>query len=219
MFGLFKSKPLRDDFYEQNKLSAEWEPYLNIGALLIEGNQIRDALTLTSRLSAKQLAPLLHNAWNIHNAEETKALLEELLTLPVLKKQALISSEQLTNDALFDRINNNCGSIFAKTNLYFSKQYFDGIKDLAAWDIERAGLIARYAFNTGWLTKDEALNYLKALHKLAKQHYTNWLDYYLAYFKGRVILFDNSIDNALDYIFALGDFYKKEGYCCTAYPL
>lgn len=218
MFGFFKTKPVRDEFYQQHKLSAEWEPYLNIGALLTEGNLRRDSLTLQSRLASKQLIPLLQSAWGIHNSADTNTLIADLLTLPVMQKQAFISAEQLTDDALYQRIKDNCEKSFAQHNLYFSKAYFDGVRDLAAWDIERAGLITRYAFNAGWLTQAATLDYLKALHKLARQHYTNWLDYYLGYLKGRTIIFDPSIDHALDYIFALGSFYKDD-FFVLSHPL
>lgn len=219
MFGFLKSKPLRDEFYEQHKLTPEWEQYLNVGAMLIETNQRRDSLTLQSRWPSKHLVPLLNSAWNISNNADTNELVEELITLPVLKKQALIPSEQLMNEELFDSIERNCGRTFAKSSLYFSKKYFDGVKDLAAWDIERAGLVVRYAFNTGWLTKEETLDYLKAFHKLVKQHYTTWLDYYLGYLKGRTVMYDTSVSDAFNYIFTLETFYKKEGYLSTVYPL
>ncbi|MBW8687132.1 DUF1266 domain-containing protein [Chitinophaga rhizophila] len=218
MFGFFKTKPVRDDFYQQHQLPAEWEPYLNIGALLIEGNLRRDSLTLRSRLTPKQITPLLQRAWNIHNGADTKVLVEDLMTLPVMQQQAFITSEQLMDYALYQRIKDNCEKNFSQHNLYFSKAYFDGVKNLAAWDIERAGLVVRYAFNAGWLTQEEALQYLQGLHKLAKQHYTNWLDYYLGYLKGRIIIFDNSTDDALDYIFALSSFYKEE-FFVVAHPL
>lgn len=219
MFGFFKSKPLRDDFYQQHKLSPEQEPILNIGALLIAANNRADAVTLRSRLHPSHLTPVLSGAWGIKDTSGTKELLNELLSLPVLKKHALISSAQLSNEDLFKSIKSNCGSEIAKRNLYFSKEYFDGVKDLAAWDIERAGLVARYAFNLGWLTQDETIDYLKALHKLAAQHYTNWLDYFTGYLKGRVILYNKDIEDAYSYLFAVADFYKKDDFPCTAFPL
>lgn len=219
MFGFFKSKPLRDDFYQQHKLSPEQEPYMNIGALLVAANLRGDALTLQSRMHPSHLTPVLTGAWGINNTAATKSLLDELLALPVLNKQALVSSAQLQNEELYDRIQSNCKSEFAKGNVQFSKAYYNGVKDLAAWDIERAGLIARYAYNVGWLTKEDALGYLQSLHKLASQHYTTWLDYFIGYLKGRTILYNEDIDDALSYIFVIGDFYKKDDFPCKTYPL
>lgn len=92
-------------------------------------------------------------------------------------------------------------SLIAKGNVQFSKAYYNGIKDLSAWDIEQAGMVARYAYNVGWLTKEEAIGYLQVLHKLASRNYNTWLDYFPGYLKGRIILYNEDIDDALSYIF------------------
>lgn len=219
MFGIFKSKPLQDDFYEQHKLSPQQEPLLIIGSLLLENNETRDSLTLKSRLSSKSLIPLLNDAWGINDGPETRELLDELLQLPVLKKVAFVPAETLSNSKLFDLLHTNCKDAFARVNLFFSKTYFDSIRDVSAWDIERAGLVTRYAYNVGWLTEEVALSYLSNLYSLARQRYTNWLDYYIAYFKGRVLLYDQAVNNSFDYSMILKELYKREGYFNTIYPL
>ncbi len=212
MFGLFKSKPIYDDFYSANNVAPDKEHLLSIGALLIETNQFRDSLTLKSRWQAKDLSALLKNAWDIHNKESTIELLEELLLLPskednddiidyvLVNKQPVedtVINELLIDGYLFDSISRTCGKTFAEKGLAFTATDFDGLTNIASWDIERAGLVARYAYNSGWLNED----------------------YYLSYLKGRALLYDRAAGDSFDYILYLKDMYLKDGFFCTKYPL
>jgi len=168
MLKLFKSKPILDGFYEQNKIAPEKEPLLNIGAMLLEYNQYQDSLTLKSRLKPDQMEPLLNSAWNIMDKFTCVQLLEELSELPcqaqnndyinaiLLQRKNInrLTYEVLINPAyLYGCLQRNCESLFEKSGASFGKTQFDAIGNLAAWDIERAGLIIRYAYNIGWLTE------------------------------------------------------------------
>ena len=235
MFGLFKSKPIYDKFYEEHKLSGASERLLSIGALLAEANQARDSVTLKSRWPAKDLAGLLGQAWQIFNKQDTVSLLEELLLLPStgknypLIKHVIVErnvsgipdvvKELLLDGGLYDHIDNYCGKIFTEKKMPVNEKTFDAIHDLAAWDIERAGLIARYAYNSGWLSQAEALNYLERLYAIVLNKYSGWQTYYLAYLKGRALFYDRDTNDSLEYIFTLKDLFSKEEYFCNRYIL
>lgn len=234
MFGLFKSKPILDSFYLAHKVTADREPFLCIGALLIETNQFRDSLTLLSRWPAKELTTLLGNAWGIDDRDSTKDLLEELLLLPSLKNneelirdvllkkhavQDLIVNDLLIDGYLFDSIGRTCKKAFNARQIVFTRPGFDALTNIASWDIERAGLIVRYAYNVSWLTEAEAFGYLERLYSLVKENYSSWLDYYLSYLKGRALLFDQSLGDSYDYILYLNDMYLNEDFFCLKYAL
>lgn len=234
MLNLFKSNHLKDDFYQRNKLDLKWEPYLNIGALLLEYNQKRDSLTLKSRLQPQDLAALLGSAWDIFDAASCKQLLNELLTLPNQHQHAayinaillhkinvhpLAYSVLVSPGKLFSCLEKNCPAIFTKTEYPFDRIRFDGIGNVAAWDLERAGLICRYAYNTGWLTQAETVAYLKKLYELALHYYDHWADYYIAYMKARTLFFEEKETEYIDYVFTLSHLYDHTSFMCTTYPI
>lgn len=234
MFNLFKSKPVLDDFYQQHKLNAENEHLLNIGAMLFEYNQFRDSLTLKSRLKGKQLEPLLKNAWQITDKESCIELLDELIKLPnkhqhsdfveaiLIQRKNVhdLSYEVLVEPAhLYHYLERECQPLFEQSGAPFDRVQFDAIGDVSAWDIERAGLVTRYAHNIGWLNESETLAYLEKLHVLAKANYKTWTDYYVAYMKARTLFYEQRETEYLEYVLALKDMYKDPGFFCLKYPL
>lgn len=234
MFNLFKGKPTHEDFYTANKIAPEKEHLLNIGALLLEYNQTRDSLTLKSRWQPKYLGQLLNDAWGVYDKESSVELLEELLELPstedneeliqaiLVDKQQVpgIAYEVLANPGmLYDCIDRNIGKAFAARGVVYNRARFDAIISIAAWDIERAGLVVRYAFNMQWFTEAETISWLEQLYAIARENYNSWPDYYIAYMKGRSLLYESKTSQHSDYVFTLEDMYKKDGFFCIKYPL
>ena len=234
MINLFKTRPLLDSFYQQNKIAADKEHLLNIGAMLVEYNQYRDSLTLKSRLKSGQLEPLLNTAWDISDPASCVTLLESLLRLPNQNKnsdfvRALLLQRLNVNamayEVLIDPANlyacleRNCQSLFEKNAAAFDRSQFDAIGNLAAWDIERAGLVVRYAYNVNWLAKEEILAYLEKFHALAVANYQTWADYYVAYMKARTLFYEQKETEYLDYVYTLRRMYSKPDFFCLKYPL
>lgn len=234
MFSLFKTKPLLDDFYLQHKIADDKEHLLNIGAMLLEYNEQRDSLTLKSRLKTAQLEPLLNSAWEIYNRKSCIELLNGLLQLPnqqkhsqyvnaiLLQKQNVdqLAYEVLVNPAnLYKCLERNCQSLFEENGAAFDRIQFDGIGNITAWDIERAGLIARYAFNIGWINEVETLACLERLFTLAKSNYRHWADYYVAYMKARTLFYEERETDYIDYVYTLKEMYAKPDSFCLKYPL
>ncbi|GAB3355968.1 hypothetical protein GCM10027566_18540 [Arachidicoccus ginsenosidivorans] len=234
MLNLFKSKPLLDNFYQQNKLDPQLEPFLNIGALLLEFNQKRDSLTLRSRLPSQDLIALLGSAWGLNDSVSCKQLLEELLTLPNQTQQAdyinaillqrcnvnpLAYGVLVSPGKLFTCLEKNCQTIFTGQDHPFDRIRFDAIGNVTAWDLERAGLVCRYGYNISWLTKEETIAYLKRLYKLASNYYDNWADYYIAYMKARTLFYEEQETEYIDYVYTLRDLYSNAAYFCCKYPI
>ena len=234
MLSLFKSKSVLDGFYEQNKIAPEKEPLLNIGAMVLEYNQHRDSLTLKSRLKPSQLEPLLNSAWNIMDKLTCVELLEELLQLPSQAQNrdyvdAILLQRQNINDLayevliapanLYSCLQRNCESLFEKSGAAFDKTQFDAIGNVTAWDIERAGLVIRYAYNIGWLTETETLNYLEKFYALAAANFKTWADYYVAYMKSRTLFYEQKETEYIDYVYTLRRMYKNTEFFCLKYTI
>lgn len=234
MFHLFKEKYILDDHYEQHRMAAEIEPLLNIGAMLLEYNQYRDSLTLKSRLQVKQLEPLLNNAWQVFDKASCIELLDELLELPNQQKyrdyiNAILLQRQNVNQLayevlvapahLYTYLEKNCQTLFEQSGKAFDRIEFDGIGNVTAWDIERAGLVARYAFNIGWLTEEETFYHLEKSFQMAKANYQNWADYYVAYMKARTLFYEERETDYIDYVLTLKKLYKSTDFFCLKYPL
>lgn len=234
MFDLFKSKPILDGFYQTHKIAVENEPYLNIGALLLEYNQHRDSLTLKSRLAPEQLEALLNSAWDIYDRPSCLELLTELLSLPNQHQHqdyvnALLLQRQNVHElaytvlvapaSLYGCLERNCQSLFEKNGGNFDRIQFDAIGNVSAWDIERSGLIVRYAYNIGWISADESLSGLRALHQLAQANYKTWADYYVAYMKSRTLFYEQRETEYIDYVITLKTLYKSADFFCIKYPL
>ena len=234
MFNPFKTKPLLDDFYQQNKIGAEKEPLLNIGAMLLEYNQYRDSLTLKSRLKPGQLEPLLNDAWGVFDKSSCQGLLEGLLQLPNQTEHsdyvnALLLQHRNINELayevliepanLYGCLERNCESLFRANGTSFDRIQFDAIGNVTAWDIERGGLVTRYAFNIGWLTQEEAMGYLEKFYALAKANYSKWADYYIAYMKSRTLFYEQKETDYIEYVYTLHRMYRKPEYFCLQFPL
>jgi hypothetical protein len=234
LFNLFKGKPTYDDFYTANKIAPEKEHLLNIGALLLEYNQGRDSLTLKSRWQPKYLGQLLNDAWGVYDKESSIELLDELLDLPstedneALIQAILVDKQQIPGNAyevlvnpgmLFDCLVRNVGKAFEAKGVVFNRARFDTITSIAAWDIERAGLVVRYGYNMQWFTEAETISWLEQLYAIATENYPSWPDYYIAYMKGRSLLYETKISQHSDYVFTLEDMYKKDGFFCVKYAM
>ena len=64
-----------------------------------------------------------------------------------------------------------------------------GIGSLSAWDYGRTGIIARYGYNAGYLSREEAWHFMETAAGNASGAYSCWREYFAAYILGRAIAF------------------------------
>ncbi|WP_430614892.1 DUF1266 domain-containing protein [Flavobacterium sp. JP2137] len=226
----------KDDFYRKYRLSTVPEHLLIIGSFLIEANYKSDSSTLRSRLDPKKIEGILNQAWCVVGAKNAKQLIESLLTLPsvhnfkdvaevVLNQHKShpkhpVASALLGESAkLFHFIDQKCETRFFDCGYTFNFSAYQNIKNVASWDIERAGLIIRYAFTIGWLTEEEAIAYLKKAYTVAELNYSNWCQYFIGYLKGRALLFDASEGESSNYITVLNEIMQQPEMYFHHYPL
>ncbi len=226
----------KDEFYRKYRLNTVPEHLLIIGSFLIEANHKSDSSTLRSRLDLKRIENILNQAWCVVNSRNAKQLIESLLSLPSVNNfkdvaetiliqqkshlQHPVASALLGEQAkLYHFIDDKCESRFFDCGYSFNEPAYHRITNIASWDIERAGLIIRYAFTIGWLTEEEAVNYLKKAYTVAELNYSNWCQYFIGYLKGRALLFDNSVEESSNYILVLNDILQQPEIYFHHYPL
>ena len=76
-------------------------------------------------------------------------------------------------------------------NAGYTEQELMEINTLAAWDYGRTGFVARSSAHVGFLTEDEAWQFMKTAAENATERYESWREYVAAYIFGRAIGFGN----------------------------
>ena len=69
-----------------------------------------------------------------------------------------------------------------------TKEQVGAVRTTVAWDIERAGFIARLAFACDYLSEDEAVGILADTRRLAEEYFHDWIDYAISYVKARSLV-------------------------------
>lgn len=226
----------KDDFYRKYRLTTVPEHLLIIGSFLIEANYKSDSSTLRSRLDPAKIENILNQAWCVVSSRNAKQLIESLLNLPSVHNYKDVAESVLIQQKshpkypvasvllaeqgkLYHFIDKKCETRFFDCGYSFNQESYAKITNIASWDIERAGLIIRYAFTIGWLTEEESVNYLKRAYAVAELNYSNWCQYFIGYLKGRALLFDTSEDESSNYILVLNEIMQQPEIYFHHYPL
>lgn len=65
--------------------------------------------------------------------------------------------------------------------LSFTKSDFDQVNTIAAWDFERVINIARWSYIVGYLTEDQAWNYIERAANAASPIFQSWNEYFISF--------------------------------------
>jgi hypothetical protein len=75
--------------------------------------------------------------------------------------------------------------------------YAKNCRTILAWDLERAGYLARVFAHLGWIPEKEAFDWLKKTAARIKESFTNWEEYAVSIMAGRALHFE-SADSIID---------------------
>ena len=165
---------------------------LTTGALMLNVNNLapRD-LRVRDRNKA---ADILESFWGVDCHDSAIGLIKDFLTLE--DSQGL--DEELQSLDLDDaqaEMLNYAADYMAGHKRYgvskgkrTTKEQVDAVKTTVAWDIERAGFIARLAFACDYLSDEEAVDILTETHRLAEEYFNDWVDYAISYVKARSLV-------------------------------
>lgn len=177
-------------FLQANAVSPEQARYLPIGALLI-GTHDEPYETLALTQSPEYTEMVLEGGWDISSREEGLEMLESLLggrhaTRFAEAFQALQSgdTEELDEEDIDDY--ETCAEAIVEV-LELPKSLVEGCKTLLAWDLERVGYLARLFVNAGYLSQEEAWDWMKKAGALIKEHFSSWEEYMVSLLMGRAM--------------------------------
>ena len=169
---------------------------LTTGAMMFKMNNFRP-----QELKVKdtdKAAYILESFWDVKDHDSTIELVKEFLTLndshrldELLKSQSFSSAQ---NNML-----NDMSDYMTQIKRYGlhkgekpTRGQVDSVQTTVAWDIERAGFIARLALSCGYLSDDETARILTTTHQLAEKYFRDWIDYSISYLKARSLVMADS---------------------------
>ena len=185
-------------FIEENQVPNEMKKYLMVGAVLI-GTNDEPYTTLVLIGDKEDYRDTLECSWGIESREEALEMLESLLggrhsaqfaeDYAIIKEHGSENYFDNTDDPLFDEdeiedfetAKEACGEI-----LELSAQA-ESCTSLYAWDLDRIGLLARTLSHAGYITTDEAFDWLKKAGAKAAETFATWEDYIVSILLGRAL--------------------------------
>jgi hypothetical protein len=175
-------------FIAENAPPAKYAKYLPIGALLI-GTHGEPYETLALIQDKEDSEDLLEEGWGIENKKDGIEMLNSLLKGRHANKfkkahETLKSGKTNGVDAEDIEIYND-GLEFIEEILNIPKAQAAGSKTLLGWDLERVGYLAKIFANVGYITEDEAWEWIGKAAVEVKKNFTTWEDYIVSILLGR----------------------------------
>ncbi|MDR3205915.1 MAG: DUF1266 domain-containing protein [Candidatus Methanoplasma sp.] len=177
-----------DAFTAANAPPKQFEKYVPIGALLI-GTHGEPYGTIAVTQDREDTAYVLEEGWGIENRKEGLKMLESLMEGRHAKKfggvfEAIKAGKTDGIDA--DEVECYEGGVSTLAEyINIPEAQVRGCKTLIAWDLERVGYLARLFLNMGYITDDEAWDWIGKAAAEVKKHFGAWEDYYVSVLLGR----------------------------------
>lgn len=185
-------------FVAEHPVAPGMENYMAVGALLI-GTNDEPYETLALSGDKEDFVEALEEAWGIENREEALEMLDSLLagrhTAVLQPEFDIINLHGIENyfeaageDSCLDEDDlENLDAAYEAIEdiLEIPAAAAKKVKSVSAWDIDRVGLLARMLSHVGYITVDEAYDYLKKAGAQAKEHFTSWEEYIISVILGR----------------------------------
>ncbi|MCH1627201.1 DUF1266 domain-containing protein [Fredinandcohnia quinoae] len=193
-----KAKQLRSEMEMANTLPKEKQHLLAYGANLALYRSESPRI-LPVKVDHETLKEGLSSAWEVSNTEEAVQTLEWLLTeghrgrydelLIALKAgQTFTEGEVGKSQECYETTQKGM-----MQKLSFTKSDFDQVDTIAAWDFDRAVNIARWSYILGYLTEEQAWDYIERAANNASQLFDSWKDYFISFAFGRAIAYEGYI--------------------------
>lgn len=175
-------------FVEAHPVPAAYQRYLPIGALLI-GTWGEPYETLAITAGPEEIAYALENGWGIESREEGLEMLASLM------KGRHATSFKETHEAAkagrFDEMDEedvedyNLSVEGITEALSLPKNMVDNCATLLAWDLERVGYLARLFVKIGYVSEEEAWDWMQKAAAETKKTFNSWEEYIVSLLIGR----------------------------------
>ena len=203
------------DFVAANPVKADQERYLPIGATLITTHD--EPWQCFSFMEEKEYwYSVLDNGWGIKKAPEGRKMIESLLKG---RHQAKFGEDyakfkagkphKLDSDSV-EGYNENMATL--ATYVPVLVPFAEKCTTLLAWDLERAGYLARIFHAIGWIDLKELADWLDKTAKEIKANFKTWEEYIVSILIGRAVAFrfDEVVVGAADHVMDSGKALLKK---------
>jgi hypothetical protein len=190
-----------DSGEEQEKFAEEHPPapdkakYLPIGAFLLNTND-EPCDTFALMGDKEEWRDAIVESWDIEDPEAGRKMLESLLRgrhskafdedYRKLKAAQPHELDEDTVEAYHDMLETLGEYLPALL------PYAQGCETVLAWDLERAGYLARIFAHLGWITEAEAFDWLQKTAVEIKKTFDNWEEYAVSIMIGRALHFESA---------------------------
>lgn len=185
---------------KKNEVQNEKQKLLVYGAILSSRNNMSFNELKTTNTGIKDV---LKEGWDITSKETAIETLDWLVneghrTEADEVYEAIKSGEATNYPELKDTIKlYNKANATMKAQLGFKDETFNKVKTVAAWDTDRLVTVARWCYSAGYITEDEAWNYINKAVSIAQSSFDSWEEYYISCAYGRAIAYDGDIDELI----------------------
>jgi hypothetical protein len=98
-------------------------------------------------------------------------------------------------------------------------EQFNATTIMDAWDIERIGNVVRLSVYAGYLSEDEAYQWLAVADQMAKQRFTAWSQYAASFLLGRALSYPDNIEGVERFADNTGSALNRADSPWRKYPL
>lgn len=186
--GLMDNGEEKEEFVNSHPQPEEYARYLAIGSFLINMND-EPFRTLELMGDKEDFVESMEESWGIEDRESAMEMIESLLNGRSYNKvNATFTAIKSGNfdDLDEDELEDYQDTVEAlHDSLGLTLKDINKCPSTIGWDIERVGHLARVCSHIGYITQDEAWQYLVRAGKLTKEHFTNWMDYAVSISMGR----------------------------------
>jgi hypothetical protein len=186
-----------EQFRKEHPAPADKAKYLPIGAMLLYTND--EPYEVFAMMGEKSdWKDAMNEGWGIKNANEGRKMLESLLDgrhESVFGKDYRNFKDGQPNELDDDSIE-SYRELIESISEYLPKltPYAEKCRTLVAWDLDRAGYLARIFAHLEWIDSAESFEWLaKTAAKIKSAGFTAWEEYFASILIGRALHMGHSI--------------------------
>lgn len=179
----------KKEFIASHPQPSKLSKYLAVGSFLIVMNdELAETLELMDDVN--DYIENTESSWDIDGRESLLAMLDSLSNGRAYHSYNELYLNLKSNnfeDASDEDIEDYQTTLESLNEIGISADDINKCSSILAWDIERMGYLSRVGAHIGYITKDEAWEFLKKAAILAKDNFSNWKEYAVSIVMGRAM--------------------------------
>jgi hypothetical protein len=205
-------------FIQEHPVAPDKAKYLPIGAFLLNTNA-EPCETFALMGDQEEWREAIEDSWEIDGPEAGRKMLKSLLggrhTRVFDKDYRKLKADQpqeLDEDAV-----EAYHDMLETLEEYLPEllPYAQACETIFAWDLERAGYLARIFAHLGWITEEETFDWLQKIAVEIKKSFGRWEEYAVSIMAGRALHFE-SADSVIE---AACELFGDKKQLFASYPI